>query len=313
MKEQLLTKRQIDYHFRSFPYCHSAVRAEKDLIVYQVLDVIDQYTAPVASFAKDGGTSLAKYQAAISRFSEGVDLRVLFDEKSYQESPHELMHGVGNRLRSHLQSELAYLKPTKKGRLRWDGVINTLIFDFIGNEEHSEVTPGNKVELVAIPLRQRLAHAVRKLRDCPIVAPLEVISGKFVALTERLPSAGDSNPDLVRHEHDIASSTAIIDSQSELLESLVGSTRSLLPLIIEELCRPIWRTHYYSSMERMGSFPTVQFDLEDIPRSHMAWLNVLTQFTLICRRMNAVDDEIVSKVQATVDQLLQEERSRSSE
>ncbi len=310
--KKLPTTREIEEHFRTFQYCHSPARAEKDMIVNRVLDVYDNHTDPEVAFAIEGGTSLAQYQGVISRFSEDLDIRVLFDDHEL-DSRHDLMRDVGARLKERIADELPFLEPTNKGRLRRDGVIHTIIFDYEGNAEHQDVVHRVKVKLLATPLVQPVLHVIRNHQSCPVVTPLEILAGKFAALSERLPGRGDSNPDLVRHVHDIAASVSHITPHSDEMLSLIGDVSSNLPDVVKELSRPVWKNHYTTYMRRMGSLPTFDADRESIPRTHLAWTNVLTQFAAICRTLDVIGDEVRDMVGTAVNAILAKSGSKGLE
>ena len=301
--QELPTSHEIDEHFRTFQYCHSPARAEKDMVVNRVLDVYDDHTDPEVTFAIEGGTSLAQYQGVISRFSEDLDIRVVFED-SGPDARYDLMRDVGARLTERIADELPFLQPTNKGRLRRDGVIHTIIFDYDGNAEHQDVVHGVKVELLATPVVQPLLHVIRNHRSCPVVTPLEILAGKFAALGERLPGRGDGNPDLVRHVHDISVSAPIISPQASTMVPLIKDVSGVLPEVVTELSRPVWKNHYTRYMQKMGSLPTFDADRENIPRTNMAWTNVLTQFASICRTLDVIGDEDLETVSTAVNAML---------
>ncbi len=301
---ELPTAQEIDSHYRTFQYCHSRARAEKDMVVNRVLNVYDSHTDPDVSFAIEGGTSLAQYQGVISRFSEDLDIRVTLGDNGNVSMTRDLMRDVGTRLTERLVDELPFLQPTNKGRLRHDGVVHTLIFDYDGSVEDRDVVHGIKFELLALQLRQPITQVIRNHRNCPVVAPLEILAGKFAALAQRLPVIGDSNPDLVRHVHDISTAATHITTQLETLYPLIVDLSDDLPSVVNELSRPIWKDHYTSYMRRMGSLPTFNSDRENVPRTHMAWTNVLVQFASICRSLDAIGDDVIERVGSAVKGLL---------
>ena len=305
------TVSEVDQHYRTFQYCHSPARAEKDLIVSRVLDVYDDHSDETVKLAIEGGTSLGQYQGLISRFSEDLDIRVVFHGEQTNDERREAMRGVGGRLAARLQDELPFLKLTNKGRLRRDGVVHTLIFDYLGHVEHDEVTPGIKVALVATSHEMPVVQASRKHHNCLVIDPIEIYVGKVTALAERLPRGGDSNPDLVRHVHDIAAGETIITAQKHVLTPLLRTISDELPAVVDELCGSSWRHHYDDYMRRMGSLPTFEGAREQVPRTHLAWSSVLHRFTGICRRLDAIGDETVDQVSNVVASMVPGEFTQS--
>ena len=302
MRKELPTTQEVDRHFRQFQYCHSLARAEKDMIVNRVLDVYDEHTDPIATFAIEGGTSLAKYQRSILRFSEDLDIRVVPNTPRWER---DHMREVGERLQERFFQEIPFLLPTNKGRLRRDGVIHTLIFDYSGSVTHEEVQQGIKIEFTALPVRCPLLQVSRKQRDRLVIHPLETIAGKFSALVRTLPAYGDSNPDLVRHVHDIADSVAVIGTNADQLSTLVEEIADEVPSVVRELCRPCWQNHYQSYMRRMGSLPTYEHEFENPPYTHVSWVSVLSEFALVCRSLNLIDSGHINEVHTTVERLKQ--------
>ena len=308
---QAPSSKEIDQHFRTFQYCHSLARAEKDIVVNRVLDIYDDHSDPDVSLAIEGGTCLAQYQRLILRLSEGLDIRVLLNKGNTQKSQRDIMQKVGERLVDRVIAELPFLVPTSKGRLRKDGTVHTIIFDYAGGVTHQDVTHGIKFELVALPLIQPLTEVIRKHRSCMVVAPLEILAGKFMALSQKLPQGRDSNPDSVRHVHDIATASTHISTQMELFASMLGDSGDYSAVVLE-LCRLVWQDHYTSFMRRMGSLPTYEANREQLPRTHMAWTNVLTQFATICHRLELVPDEVIQRVESAVEGITQRDREGGS-
>ena len=112
------------------------------------------------------------------------------------------------------------------------------------------------------------------------IRPAEIASGKWQALTTRLPRNADSYPDLVRHVHDLAAIGPVLEAldPETARETMLRdeTTHESVAAVLEELARPVWREHYESYMRRMGVLP-----VSDWPNSHPGWDTVLANFTAL--------------------------------
>lgn len=274
------TIRTIEDHYHRFDYCHSMARAEKDLIVLQALDVLDAFRDNRADLAMEGGTALAYYYRQITRFSEDLDVRLILKPGFQQMSVNErigMVKEVGESLRSHIGQTLSFLQPTKKGRIRRDGVLQTFIFNYKPVNPHDEVIPGLKVELVHIPLRSKLQSDTYRPGDLlPVVDQVEIAAGKWQALAARLPERGDSYPDLVRHIHDLSSLLPFLDRDRVNFQEAAHRdevTEETIRSVVEEVGKDAWENHYASYMRRMGTA-----EIADLPRCHPTWEVVVRRF-----------------------------------
>lgn len=277
------SKEQIEDHFHRFERCHSPARAEKDLIVQQCLDAFETFDDERAILAIEGGTALAYYHRLIDRFSEDLDLRLVLTDKCSNldhDSRIAIVKEIGVRFKRHVASELPFLNTTDKGRIRRDGVVQTVIFDYSPLESDDEVVAGLKFELVFIPLLMNLSMDVyRNERNVPAIDPVETASGKMNALCSRLPSTGDSYPDIVRHIHDLAVlSPLLLRVSSRFRTAFHSQTVDFrdLSATLEESRKPVWERHYRDYLRRMG-----MSQIADLPGSHPTWPTVLSRFTSV--------------------------------
>ena len=200
------SRREIEDHAHRFEHCHSLARAEKDLLVHKVLDVLDDFDSGDCKLALDGDTPLACYYSIVPVFSEDLDIRLVLPRATPPRGAPERAAYVldaGEQFARHILNELPWLTRTRKGRIRKDGIVQSFIFRYEGKERSPVVLPGIKFELVDIPARLPLKRAIRKTRAIPVVSLPEIAAGKWNALIGRIPDRSDSNPDLVRHVHDI--------------------------------------------------------------------------------------------------------------
>ncbi len=274
---------QIEDHFHRFERCHSPARAEKDLIVQQCLEAFETFDDDRAILAIEGGTALAYYHRLITRFSEDLDIRVVLMEKYLNlenDSKVAIVKDIVERFQRHIVAELPFLSTTNKGRIRRDGVVQTMIFDYEPLESDDEVVAGLKFELVFVPLVMELASDVhRNDRNVPAIDPIETASGKMYALCSRLPSSGDSYPDIVRHIHDIAVLSPLLTRLSNRFTTAFYAQtvdRRALSATLEEVRKPVWERHYRDYLRRMG-----MSQIADLPGSHPSWGTVLNRFTAI--------------------------------
>ena len=112
------------------------------------------------------------------------------------------------------------------------------------------------------------------------IRPAEIASGKWQALTTRLPRNADSYPDLVRHVHDLAAIGPVLEALDPEAARMLRdeTTHESVAAVMEELARPVWRDHYESYMRRMGVLPVT-----DWPNGHSGWATVLVNFTSLAR------------------------------
>ncbi|MCY4143866.1 MAG: nucleotidyl transferase AbiEii/AbiGii toxin family protein [Gammaproteobacteria bacterium] len=272
--------REIEDRFHTFAQCHSLARAEKDLIVSRALDALEKFHDQRAILAIEGGTALAYYYRLINRFSEDLDVRIVLEPSVAslkREQRVSEIKNIGTAFRDHIQRSLPFLKFTNKGRVRRDGVVQSLIFDYSSLVPHDDIVAGLKVELVSVPLRTSLVPMVRKKdKEFPAVGFLEIAAGKWQALASRLPNHGDSNPDLVRHVHDVAALSAVIRaSTKEFCETAYRESVNLetISAVLCELQKESWHDHYMDYMRRMGTT-----EVADEPGRHPTWEVTLSGF-----------------------------------
>ena len=266
-------REQIEDHFHRFERCHSPARAEKDLIVQQCLEAFETFDDDRAILAIERGTALAYYHRLITRFSEDLDIRVVLTEKYLNlenDSKVAIVKDIGALFQRHIALELPYLSTTDKGRIRRDGVIQTMIFDYAPLESDNEVVAGLKFELVFVPLLLDLANDVhRNERNVPAIDPVETASGKMYALCSSLPSSGDSNPDIVRHIHDISVLSPLLTRLSNRFSNAFYAQtvdHRALSATLMEARKPVWERHYRNYLRRMG-----MSQIGDLPGSHPNW------------------------------------------
>ena len=279
---------EIEAHFNTFERCHSLARAEKDLLVRRTLLAMERFRSDRARLAIEGGTALVAYHRATTRFSEDLDIRLIPDESVRRLPTDEriaVLKEIGQEFRAHIHAELPFLEPTRKGRIRKDAVLQTFIYNYRSAVPDENVVAGIKCELVHIPL---MMPSVRQVgvsgSEFDAIHPVEIASGKWQALTTRLPRNADSYPDLVRHVHYLAAirpSLILLDPDTARRTMLRDeTTHESVAAVLGELARPVWRTHYESYMERMGVLP-----VSDWPNSHPSWHIVLANFTALAREL----------------------------
>ena len=273
-------KREIEDHYHNFDYCHSLGRAEKDLIVHKALDVLESCQDGRANFAIDGGTAIAYYYNAIRRFSEDLDVRLILDESyhscSFDERV-ETVKSVGLKLKEHFAANLPFLRYTKKGRIRKDGVVQSFIFDYTPDCPHDEVVAGLKIELVHTPVLRQVRSVPRNGKEkFSTINLLEIVAGKWQALAQRFLTARNNYPDLIRHVHDLAMvSYQIVEHDKDYVNLIDEQDRPAERVfeIAEEVRHPYWAQHYENYMKRMGTAA-----IADHPLTHPTWENVLSRF-----------------------------------
>ena len=234
------TNRQIEDHFHRFEWCHSKARAEKDLVVQQALNALEDFEDERTDLAISGSTALAHYHRLISRFSENLNIRILL-KPPVAALPAELriahLNDIARRIEEHILFSLPYVKPTKKGRTRRDAVIQTTVFHDTPVAPHDEVLSGLKVELVYVPLLLDLATDLDRN-------------------AKRLPTAGATRADLVRHVHDLSTMSFLLNRLKDQFRRIAFRgevTHANIDQTMTELSKPIWATHYESYMHRMGA------------------------------------------------------------
>ena len=159
--------------------------------------------------------------------------------------------------------------------------------------------PGIRFELVDIPARLPLKRAIRKTRAIPVISLPEIAAGKWNALIGRIPDRNDSNPDLVRHIHDIgiihgalADSSASAMREITCADPLATLDRTLAALTSlcrnprwPSLCRnPRWQQHYSDYLDRMG---TRKISLQ--PTHHPTWELSLRRICLNASETGLID------------------------
>ena len=285
------TRREVEAHYHTFEHCHSLARAEKDLLVRRALLAMERFRSERARLAIEGGTALVAYHRATARFSDDLDIRLIPDESVQQLPPDEriaALKEIGQEFKAHVHAEMPFLTPTRKGRIRKDAVLQTFIYNYDSIAPDDEVVAGIKCELVHIPLMMpTVKQAGVASARFDAVHPAEIASGKWQALTTRLPRNADSYPDLVRHVHDLAAIRhALIFLTPEAARDTMlrgETTPESLAQVLQELSRPVWGEHYESYMRRMG----VSL-VSDWPNSHPSWAIVLANFTALAEELGAV-------------------------
>ena len=272
---------EVEDHYHRFDYCHSLARAEKDLLVHKALDAMEAFRAKDVRLAIDGGTALVCYYRAFPRFSEDLVIRLMLSSGTpVRGSPERiaLVHEVGREFASHIEEALPWLRRTRKGCIRKDGIVQSFIFDYDGRHASEAVQHGIKFELVDLSTRMPTIGLRRNENQFPAVHILEIVARKWKALAGRLPERSDSYADLVRHVHDIALLLPHFQGpQAEALRELVfsgdGFTNETVEATLEELrTNPRWQDHYRSYMQRMG-----MRQLSSFPGNHPLWRTVLAQ------------------------------------
>lgn len=283
------TRRDIEAHFHAFERCHSPARAEKDLIVHRALVAMERFRSERATLAIEGGTALVAYHRLTNRFSEDLDIRLIPSESVQRLRADErvaALKEIGQEFKAHVQAEMPFLQPAcqghvRKGRIRKDAVLQTFIYNYQSAVPDDQVVAGLKCELVHIPLMMpTVEQSGLGGERFEAIHPVEIASGKWQALTARLPRNADSYPDLVRHVHDLAAlrpALVLLDAETAHETMLRdGTTHDSVAAVLEELARPVWRDHYESYMRRMGVLP-----VSDWPNSHPSWRTVLANFTAL--------------------------------
>ena len=286
--QQPPTRREIEAHFHAFERCHSLARAEKDLIVRRALVAMERFRSENATLAIEGGTALVAYHRLTTRFSEDLDIRLILDESVQQLGTDEriaALKEIGEEFKAHIHAQLPFLQPTRKGRIRKDALLQTFIYNYRSVVPDEEVMAGLKCEVVHIPLMMpTVSRPGVGGGNFEAIRPAEIASGKWQALTTRLPRNADSYPDLVRHVHDLAAMGPVLEAldPETARETMLRdeTTHESVAAVIEELARPVWRDHYESYMGRMGVLPVA-----DWPNSHPVWDTVLANFTALAREL----------------------------
>jgi len=282
------TRREIEAHFHTFERCHSLARAEKDLVVRRAMVAMERFRSERATLAIEGGTALVAYHRLTTRFSEDLDIRLIPDEAVHRLGTEEriaALKEIGQEFKAHVHAELPFLQPTRKGRIRRDALLQTFIYNYRSVVPDEEVVAGVKCEVVHIPLMMpTVEHAGLGGERFKTIHPVEIASGKWQALTTRLPRNADSYPDLVRHVHDLAAirpALILLDPETARETMLRDeTTHESVAAVLKELARPVWRDHYESYMRRMGVLPVT-----DWPNSHPGWDTVLANFTALAREL----------------------------
>ncbi len=279
---------EIEAHFHRFERCHSLARAEKDLLVRRALVAMEGFRSDRATLAIEGGTALVAYHRMTTRFSEDIDIRLIPNDavrRMETEDQAAALKEIGQEFKAHVAAEMPFLKPTRKGRIRKDAVLQTFIYDYQSVVPNEEVVAGIKCELVHVPL---LMPTVRRPgvagERVEAIRVQEIASGKWQALTTRLPRNADSYPDLVRHVHDLAATGPVLEAldadtaRRTMLRD--ETTHESVAAVLEELSRPVWREHYESYMRRMGVLP-----VSDWPNCHPPWNIVRGSFAALARHL----------------------------
>ena len=155
---------------------------------------------------------------------------------------------------------------------------------------NEEVVAGIKCELVHVPLLMPTTEVVGTAgAPFKAIQPVEIASGKWQALTTRLPRNADSYPDLVRHVHDLAAlrpALLALDADTARRTMLRDeTTHESVAAVLDELARPVWRGHYESYMDRMGVLP-----VSDWPNCHPPWDVVRATFTMLPRQLGLLPE-----------------------
>lgn len=284
---------EVEAHFHTFERCHSLARAEKDLIVRRALVAMERFRSERATLAIEGGTALVAYHRLTTRFSEDLDIRLIPNE-SVRQLPDEeriaALKEIGQEFKEHIHAEMPFLQPTRKGRIRKDALLQAFIYNYQSAVPDEDVVAGLKCEVVHIPLMMPTVEQAGLAGErFACIHPVEIASGKWQALTTRLPRNADSYPDLVRHVHDLAAirpALILLDPETARETMLRDeTTHESVAAVLEELARPVWREHYESYMRRMGVLPVT-----DWPNSHPTWDTVLANFTALARELGLTAD-----------------------
>ena len=284
---------EIEAHFHRFERCHSLARAEKDLLVRRVLVAMEQFRSDRATLAIEGGTALVAYHRMTTRFSEDIDIRLIPNDavrRMETEEQAAALKEIGQEFKAHLAAEMPFLKPTRKGRVRKDAVLQTFVYDYQSVVPHEEVVAGIKCELVHISLLMPATEVVGTAGEpFKAIQPPEIASGKWQALTTRLPRNADSYPNLVRHVHDLAALRpallALTPDTARRTMLRDETTHESVSAVLDELARPVWRGHYERYMDRMGVLP-----VSDWPNCHPPWDVVRATFTMLARQLGLLPE-----------------------
>ena len=279
---------ETEEHFESFEHCHSLARAEKDLCVRKALEAIEGFRSPRFRLAIDGGTALSVYWRLLRRFSEDIDLRIVLPVERI--APHrpriedpervESAKAAGAEFFAGIVEALPWLKPTRKGRVRRDGLSQSLICDYEGSFFASGVRHGIKFELAEIPPELATPYRIRSGNaGMDAVVPVEIAAGKWRALGRGIPR-DRPYPDLIRHAHDLAELVGALLPSSDTLEALRRMVLGTAGLSVEGIRATLaklerddrFRERYESYMERMGTAP-----ISDERLCHPTWPKVLAE------------------------------------
>ena len=279
---------EIEAHFHTYERCQSLARAEKDLLVRRALLAMERFRSDRARLAIEGGTALVAYHRVTMRFSEDLVIRLIPDESVRRLPADEriaVLREIGQEFKAHVHAEMPFLEPTRKGRIRKDAVLQTFIYNYRSAVPDEGVEADIKCELVHIPLMMPTVEQIGVSgKPFDAIHIPEIASGKWQALTTRLPRNADSYPGLVRHVHDLAALATVLEvldpdtARRTMLRD--ETTHESVAAVLGELARPVWRTHYESYMERMGVLP-----VSDWPNSHPSWHIVLANFTALAREL----------------------------
>ena len=285
--------REINDHFHDFEYCHSLARAEKNLILLRVLNVLENFRDERIELAIEGGAAIAYYYLLTHRFSENINFRIVLRKNTENLSRAEkesIVKEVGHSFATYMQDAMPYLRRTTKGRIRKDGVVQTFIFEYSPVHHHQQVQPGLKLELVHLPVFTNMdRYHSRGEKMFPAVDLLEILVGKWTALATRLPTQKSVNRDLVRHVHDLAMLYHTVTSaQTQFYrmseEQIVR--RPTIDLVMKELERDRWLEYYNDYMHRMGTTKVV-----NQPGYHPPWDRILNRFRRIADVLREFDQQ----------------------
>ena len=249
---------------------------------------VERFRSERATLAIEGGTALVVYHRLTNRFSDDLDIRLIPDASVPRlgaEGRIAALKEIGQEFRAHLHAELPFLQPTRKGRIRRDAVLQTFIYNYRSTVPDDDVVAGVKCELAHVPLMMStVSRTGVGRRAFAAIRPAEIASGKWQALTTRLPRSADSYPDLVRHVHDLAAIGPVLEAlDPEVARGTMlrdETTHDSVAAVLEELARPVWRDHYENYLRRMGVLPVT-----DWPNSHPGWATVLESFTALAREL----------------------------
>lgn len=290
-KENKPESREINDHFHDFEYCHSMARAEKNLILQRALNVLETFRDERIELAIEGGTAITYYYLLTHRFSESIDLRIVFTEsKNLSRAEKEnIVKDVGHCFAIYMQDTMPYLRRTKSS-IRKDGDGQTLIFEYSPVHHHQQVQPRLKLELVHLPVFTTMdRYHSRGEKMFPAVDLLEILVGKWAALATRLPTQKSVNQDLVRHVHDLAMLYHIVTSgqtQFYRMSDEQNVCRPTIDLVMKELERDRWLEYYNDFMHRMGTTKVI-----NQPGYHPPWDRILNRFRRIADVLRELDQQ----------------------